>query len=157
MGASQSRGSRPKSRRILPWTRPKSKCLDLEWRDKVRYSSLDAFTAWKLVPSPVSLSLSPFWSPAAVFREATTDFTVDARPLSPRGGDHVKAEVRNPSGALTDCSVTDNADGTYGVQYTPFENGSIRIRFEGLISNSRAVSERLGAVLRSTQCPGPLR
>ncbi|XP_069025647.1 filamin-B isoform X3 [Embiotoca jacksoni] len=60
----------------------------------------------------------------AVFREATTAFTVDARPLARRGGDHVKAEVRNPSGALTDCVVTDNADGTYGVEYTPFENGA---------------------------------
>lgn len=66
----------------------------------------------------------PLRSPSAVFREATTDFTVDARPLSRRGGDHVKAEVRNPSGALTDCQVTDKADGTYGVEYTPFENGS---------------------------------
>lgn len=35
----------------------------------------------------------------------------------------MKAEVRNPSGALTDCSITDNADGTYSVAYTPFENG----------------------------------
>ncbi|KAM8868125.1 filamin B a isoform 1-T1 [Synchiropus picturatus] len=58
-----------------------------------------------------------------VFREATTAFTVDARPLSRRGGDHIKAAVKNPSGALTDCVVTDNADGTYSVEYTPFENG----------------------------------
>ncbi|KAM9859071.1 filamin B a [Aulostomus maculatus] len=58
-----------------------------------------------------------------VFREATTMFTVDARPLTRQGGDHVKAEVRNPSGALTDCLVTDKADGTYSVEYTPFENG----------------------------------
>lgn len=36
----------------------------------------------------------------------------------------MKAEVRNPSGALTDCLVTDNGDGTYGVEYTPFENGN---------------------------------
>ncbi|KAM7005423.1 filamin B a isoform 1-T1 [Tautogolabrus adspersus] len=60
----------------------------------------------------------------AIFREATTAFTVDARPLSKRGGDHVRAEVKNPSGALTDCEVTDNGDGTYGVEYTPFENGA---------------------------------
>lgn len=36
----------------------------------------------------------------------------------------MKAEVRNPSGALTDCLVKDNADGTYNVEYTPFENGN---------------------------------
>ncbi|XP_029947767.1 filamin B a isoform X1 [Salarias fasciatus] len=58
-----------------------------------------------------------------VFREAATEFTVDASPLTRRGGNHVKAEVRNPSGALTDCEVTDRADGTYNVEYTPFENG----------------------------------
>uniref|UniRef100_A0A3B4VFD9 Filamin B n=1 Tax=Seriola dumerili TaxID=41447 RepID=A0A3B4VFD9_SERDU len=68
----------------------------------------------------------------AVFREATTEFTVDARPLTRRGGDHVKAEVRNPSGALTDCQVTDKADGTYGVEYTPFENGvhSVQVLYD---------------------------
>uniref|UniRef100_A0A3B4WTG5 Filamin B, like n=1 Tax=Seriola lalandi dorsalis TaxID=1841481 RepID=A0A3B4WTG5_SERLL len=67
-----------------------------------------------------------------VFREATTEFTVDARPLTRRGGDHVKAEVRNPSGALTDCQVTDKADGTYGVEYTPFENGvhSVQVLYD---------------------------
>ncbi|KAI4827415.1 hypothetical protein KUCAC02_030810 [Chaenocephalus aceratus] len=59
----------------------------------------------------------------AIFREATTEFTVDARPLSRQGGDHVKAEVKNPSGALTDCQITDREDGTYSVEYTPFENG----------------------------------
>lgn len=39
----------------------------------------------------------------------------------------MKAEVKNPSGALTDCLVTDNADGTYSVDYTPFENGDTKI------------------------------
>uniref|UniRef100_A0A8K9XIT2 Filamin B, like n=1 Tax=Oncorhynchus mykiss TaxID=8022 RepID=A0A8K9XIT2_ONCMY len=59
----------------------------------------------------------------ALFREATTEFTVDARSLTKKGGDHIKAQVRNPSGAMTDCMVTDKADGTYGIEYTPFENG----------------------------------
>lgn len=36
----------------------------------------------------------------------------------------MKAEVRNPSGALTDCLVTDEANGTYSVEYTPFETGN---------------------------------
>lgn len=67
---------------------------------------------------------SSLFTPTAVFREATTDFTVDARPLTQHGGDHLKAEVRNPSGALTDCLVSDNSDGTYSVKYTPFENGN---------------------------------
>ena len=55
---------------------------------------------------------------------------MDARPLSQHGGDHLKAEVRNPSGALTDCLVKDNNDGTYSVEYTPFENGKTE-RHEG--------------------------
>ncbi|XP_078803935.1 filamin-B isoform X4 [Oryzias latipes] len=68
----------------------------------------------------------------AVFREATTAFTVDARALTRRGGDHVKAEVRNASGKLTESVVTDNANGTYDVEYTPYENGvhSVQILYD---------------------------
>jgi filamin len=62
---------------------------------------------------------------ADVFREATTDFTVDSRPLTQVGGDHIKAHIDNPSGASTECFVTDNADGTYQVEYTPFEKGAL--------------------------------
>ncbi|XP_034962294.1 filamin-B isoform X4 [Zootoca vivipara] len=58
-----------------------------------------------------------------VFREATTDFTVDARPLTKTGGDHIKAQIANPSGASTDCLIKDNADGTYAVEFTPYERG----------------------------------
>ncbi|KAF0034429.1 hypothetical protein F2P81_012187 [Scophthalmus maximus] len=89
--------------------------------------TVPGFPAKVMVDPAVDTSKVKVFGPGvdgqAVFREATTDFTVDARPLSRRGGDHVKAEVRNPSGALTDCQVTDKADGTYGVEYTPFENG----------------------------------
>lgn len=49
---------------------------------------------------------------------------VDARPLSRQGGNRVKAEIRNPSGALTDCLVKDKNDGTYIIEYTPYENGN---------------------------------
>ncbi|XP_054990702.1 filamin-B isoform X2 [Sorex araneus] len=58
-----------------------------------------------------------------VFREATTDFTIDSRPLTKVGGKHIKAHIANPSGASTECFITDNADGTYQVEYTPFEKG----------------------------------
>ena len=60
-----------------------------------------------------------------MFCEATTDFTVDSRPLTQVGGDHIKAHIANPSGASTECFVTDNADGTYQVEYTPFEKGEL--------------------------------
>ncbi|XP_040262769.1 filamin-B isoform X3 [Bufo bufo] len=58
-----------------------------------------------------------------IFREATTNFTVDARSLTRTGGNHIKTKISNPSGASTDCEVTDKGDGTYEVEYTPFEKG----------------------------------
>ncbi|XP_066452673.1 filamin-B isoform X2 [Eleutherodactylus coqui] len=58
-----------------------------------------------------------------VFREATAGFTVDARPLTQTGGKHIKTKISNPSGSSTDCQIKDNGDGTYEVEYTPFEKG----------------------------------
>uniref|UniRef100_A0A8C4EKZ8 Filamin B n=1 Tax=Dicentrarchus labrax TaxID=13489 RepID=A0A8C4EKZ8_DICLA len=98
--------------------------------------AVPGFPAKVMVDPAVDTSKVKVFGPGvegqAVFREATTAFTVDARPLTRRGGDHLKAEVRNPSGALTDCVVTDNADGTYGVEYTPFENGvhSVQVLYD---------------------------
>lgn len=80
--------------------------------------TVDIAVIWRRFESLVLMS-----PPPGVFREATTSFTVDARPLTKAGGDHIKALVRSPSGAAPDCLVTDNSDGTYGVEYTPFENG----------------------------------
>ncbi|KAM4583192.1 filamin B a isoform 1-T1 [Fundulus diaphanus] len=89
--------------------------------------AVPGFPAKVMVDPAVDTSKVKVFGPGVegkdVFREATTDFTVDARTLTRRGGDHVKAEVINPSGALTECVVTDKADGTYSVEYTPFENG----------------------------------
>ncbi|XP_040215154.1 filamin-B isoform X2 [Rana temporaria] len=67
-----------------------------------------------------------------VFREATTNFTVDARPLTRTGGNHVKTKITNPSGGATDCLVKDNGDGTYEVEYTPFEKGahSVKVTYD---------------------------
>ncbi|NXI32169.1 FLNA protein, partial [Sterrhoptilus dennistouni] len=61
--------------------------------------------------------------PRGVLREVSTEFTVDARALAPTGGPHVRARVLNPSGAPIDTFVTDLGDGTYRVEYTPFEEG----------------------------------
>ncbi|NXK01132.1 FLNA protein, partial [Corythaixoides concolor] len=65
--------------------------------------------------------------PRGVLREVATDFTVDARALTKTGGPHVKARVVNPSGATTDAYVTDHGDGTYRVDYTPYEDGMHRV------------------------------
>lgn len=48
---------------------------------------------------------------------------MDARSLTKTGGSHVKVRVINPSGSKTDSYITDNGDGTYRVQYTPYEDG----------------------------------
>ncbi|XP_030049986.1 filamin-A isoform X2 [Microcaecilia unicolor] len=68
-----------------------------------------------------------------VFREATTDFNVDARVLTKTGGPHIKTRVSNPSGNLTDAFVQDNGDGTYKVEYTPYEEGihSVDVTYDG--------------------------
>lgn len=66
--------------------------------------------------------LSPLF-PSGVLREVGTEFTVDARALAPTGGPHVRARVLNPSGTPIDTFVTDLGDGTYRVEYTPFEEG----------------------------------
>ncbi|XP_056338631.1 filamin-C isoform X1 [Oenanthe melanoleuca] len=61
--------------------------------------------------------------PRGVLREVGTEFTVDARALAPTGGPHVRARVLNPAGTPLDTFVTDLGDGTYRVEYTPFEEG----------------------------------
>ncbi|OCT57973.1 hypothetical protein XELAEV_18002841mg [Xenopus laevis] len=68
-----------------------------------------------------------------VFREATTDFNVDARALTKSGGPHLKTVVSNPSGNFTEAYVQDNGDGTYKVEYTPYEEGihSVDVSYDG--------------------------
>ncbi|XP_039626735.1 filamin-B isoform X2 [Polypterus senegalus] len=58
-----------------------------------------------------------------VFRESTTEFTVDATSLTKEGGNHIKTNISSPSGPFVDCLIRDQNDGTYLVEYTPFENG----------------------------------
>lgn len=73
--------------------------------------------------------LGELWAPliplysSGVLREVGTEFMVDARALAPTGGPHVRARVLNPSGTPIDTFVTDLGDGTYRVEYTPFEEG----------------------------------
>ncbi|XP_041952722.1 filamin-A isoform X1 [Alosa sapidissima] len=67
-----------------------------------------------------------------VFREATTDFTVDARALTKSGGNHIKTCINNPSGQQTDALIRDLGDGTYQVEYTPYEEGphSVEVSYD---------------------------
>lgn len=50
---------------------------------------------------------------------------MDARALTPHGGDHIKTLISNPSGSCTDALITDLGDGTYSVAYTPYEEGEL--------------------------------
>nr|XP_057923391.1 filamin-C isoform X2 [Doryrhamphus excisus] len=65
----------------------------------------------------------PGVEPRGVLREVGTHFTVDARSVYKSSGGHVKVFISNPSGANTDAFITDKADGTCRVEYTPFEDG----------------------------------
>ncbi|XP_051516060.1 filamin-A-like [Myxocyprinus asiaticus] len=67
-----------------------------------------------------------------VFREATTDFTVDARALTKTGGNHIKTCINNPSGNRTEALIRDLGDGTYQVEYTPYEEGmhSVEVAYD---------------------------
>lgn len=51
---------------------------------------------------------------------------MDARALSPSGGEHIKTLIRNPSGGCTEALISDRGDGTYSVAYTPYEEGGHR-------------------------------
>ncbi|KAI4879622.1 hypothetical protein NFI96_025042 [Prochilodus magdalenae] len=90
--------------------------------------AVPSFPAKVVVDPAVDTSKVKVYGPGVagegIFREATTDFTVDARALTKVGGKHIKAQVKSPSSISTDCSVTDQGDGTYKVEYTPFENGT---------------------------------
>ncbi|XP_072233218.1 filamin-C-like isoform X6 [Leuresthes tenuis] len=65
----------------------------------------------------------PGVEPRGVLREVTTHFIVDVRAHYKSGGSHIKVDISNPSGANTDAYITDKGDGTYRVEYTPFEDG----------------------------------
>lgn len=98
--------------------------------------------------SPIATA-SLLWPFPGVFREATTEFSVDARALTQTGGSHVKARVANPSGNLTETYVQDCGDGTYKVEYTPYEEGMDVLGY----SLGRAESKWRSPVLPDLTCP----
>ncbi|XP_076078682.1 filamin-C-like isoform X15 [Mytilus galloprovincialis] len=64
---------------------------------------------------------------AGVFLDSPTEFTVDAKSVSPNGTGTVRAIVTNPSGTKNDTNVDNKKDGTYSVLYTPVEEGTMAI------------------------------
>ncbi|XP_041349933.1 filamin-A-like isoform X2 [Gigantopelta aegis] len=69
----------------------------------------------------------PGLSPDGVFIESPTEFIVDAKSVSPVGEGNVKATITNPKGQKMECPVCNNADGTYTVQYVPYEQGPMTV------------------------------
>nr|XP_054595919.1 filamin-C isoform X3 [Nothobranchius furzeri] len=76
----------------------------------------------------------PGVEPRGVLREVTTHFTVDAHSLTKSGGSHLKVDISNLLSSNTDAYITDKGDGTYRVEYTPFEDGLhlIEVLFDGV-------------------------
>lgn len=48
---------------------------------------------------------------------------MDARAHHKSGASSINTCISNPSGANTDAYITDKGDGTYRVEYTPYEDG----------------------------------
>ncbi|XP_052680465.1 filamin-C-like isoform X8 [Crassostrea angulata] len=69
----------------------------------------------------------PGLNPEGVYLDSPTEFTVDAKTVSPSGEGTVRAVVNNPSGVKNDTTVTNKGDGTYDVLYTPVEEGNIDV------------------------------
>lgn len=55
--------------------------------------------------------------------DSLTEFTVDAKTVTPTSEGMVRAIVTSPSGKKTDSFVQPKEDGTYKVLYTPEEQG----------------------------------
>ncbi|XP_021363284.1 filamin-A-like isoform X15 [Mizuhopecten yessoensis] len=62
-----------------------------------------------------------------VFLESLSEFTVDAKSVTPVGEGNIRAIVTSPSGTKHDSIVTNKKDGTYNVLYTPEEQGPTTI------------------------------
>jgi len=58
-----------------------------------------------------------------VFLDSTTDFTVDAKSIEPKGDGLVRALITSPSGTLTEAIVKNQQNGLYQCLYTPLEQG----------------------------------
>ncbi len=58
-----------------------------------------------------------------VFLESPTEFTVDAKSVTGSGSGHVECLLTSPSGRVVRCPIKNMSNGTYQVQYAPYEAG----------------------------------
>ncbi|CAF0875720.1 unnamed protein product [Rotaria sordida] len=76
----------------------------------------------------------PGLDPKGVFLESPTEFTVDAKSVTGSGAGRVESLLTSPSGRIVRCPVKNMADGTYQVQYAPYEPGihQIEVTYENI-------------------------
>lgn len=70
----------------------------------------------------------PGVEPQGVIADVDAEFTVDAKRLARRGGDHINAVAVGPSKKEVPVEITDNHDGTYAGKYSPVELGKHLIK-----------------------------
>ena len=70
-----------------------------------------SFESWSVISS------------LGVFLESPTEFTVDAKSVTGSGSGHVECLLTSPAGRTVRCPVKNMNDGTYQVQYAPYEAG----------------------------------
>jgi len=58
-----------------------------------------------------------------IFLESPTEFIVDAKAVTGSGSGRVECLLTSPSGRVVRCPVKNMNDGTYQVQYAPYEAG----------------------------------
>ncbi|CAF3564394.1 unnamed protein product [Adineta steineri] len=76
----------------------------------------------------------PGLDPHGVFLESPTEFTVDAKSVTGSGSGVVECLLTSPSGRVVRCPVKNMGDGTYQVQYAPYEQGphQIEVTYENI-------------------------
>ncbi|XP_059469559.1 filamin-A isoform X2 [Neocloeon triangulifer] len=72
--------------------------------------------------------------PHGVFVDSPTDFVVDSRAINKNNDGKVSCTITNPSGSRLDNLITPQADGTFKISYTPFEEGNhtIELSYNGI-------------------------
>ncbi|KAI3382304.1 hypothetical protein SNEBB_011398 [Seison nebaliae] len=99
----------------------------------VKGSPFDAYVSGDLDVSQIKC-YGVGLSPDGVFLDSPSEFTVDARAVTSNGQGEVRCEITGPKNTRAACPVKNNRDGTYSVQYVPFEEGQhqLDISYEGM-------------------------
>ncbi|XP_011497813.1 PREDICTED: filamin-A [Ceratosolen solmsi marchali] len=86
-----------------------------------------------------------------------TDFTIDTRAVAkPKGeSEKIGCSINNPSGGITEKVITPQADGTYRVSYTPFEEGKHNV--DVLYDNIPVPGSPFGVNVKRVSEPGRCR